>query len=230
MNVRCQACGDRMILIEFGNAISPAVHALVQRFMKALEQARIPGIAEWVPSYCSVGVVYDPLQIGYQSLAAKLQELAGLEEPMLAAAPGRRVAIPVCYGADLGPDLSFVAAQHGLTERQVVDLHVGAIYRVYLIGFTPGFPYLGGLPPELNTPRRDSPRDRVPAGSVAIGGQQTGIYPVESPGGWHIVGRTPLKLFDLDRPSLSLLEAGDEVVFQTISRREFDTWGLGQHS
>jgi inhibitor of KinA len=213
-----------MVLVEFANEISRETHAAVYRLSMLLAEENIPGVIEWVPSYRSLGVIYDPMTIDYPALAKQLERLQGQGTPKLRQeAVLRRLEIPVTYGEEMGPDLLFVAEHHGLTIEQVIALHTSATYQVYLIGFTPGFPYLGGLPAALNTPRLANPRPRVPAGSVAIGGQQAGIYPVDSPGGWRILGRTPLRLFDLNSPTLCLLKIGDTITFRAISRDEFET-------
>jgi KipI family sensor histidine kinase inhibitor len=223
MSALIEPCGDRMVLIQLGNEISSAANAAVHRLAARLGKAQISGVLEWIPSYCALGVIYDPLEIGYRAL---VEELDRLSEPETELTPEstRKLEIPVAYGAEFGPDLAFVAEYHGLAPERVIALHTGAGYRVYMIGFTPGFPYLGGLPPLLHTPRLPDPRVQVPAGSVAIGGQQTGIYPISSPGGWRIIGRTPLRLFDVRYPRPALLKPGDEITFRAISREEFNTW------
>lgn len=166
-------------------------------------------------------VTYDPLLTDYETLAAALQRLAAAPDDGGAAGEGRLVTIPVCYGGAFGPDLPFVAEHAGLTETEVIRLHAGREYRIYMLGFLPGFPYLGGLDERLFTPRLASPRTAIPAGSVGIGGEQTGVYPIASPGGWQLIGRTPLKLFD---PSAGRLPyaAGDRIRFCPITQDEFD--------
>jgi KipI family sensor histidine kinase inhibitor len=223
MSALIKPCGDRMVLIQLGNEISSAANAAVHRLATRLGKAQISGVLEWIRSYCALGVIYDPLEIGYRALVEELDRLSELETELTPEST-RRLEIPVAYGAEFGPDLVFVAEYHGLAPEQVIALHTGAVYRVYMIGFTPGFPYLGGLPPILHTPRLPDPRLEVPAGSVAIGGQQTGIYPISSPGGWRIIGRTPLHLFDVRSSRPALLEPGDEITFRAISREEFNAW------
>jgi KipI family sensor histidine kinase inhibitor len=223
MTVRIESCGDRMVLIEFSKEISSAANVAVHHLAAMLEKAQISGVLDWIPSYCSLGVIYDPLKIGYPALIEELSRLRDLETEFLPEST-RRLEIPVAYGAAFGPDLAFVAQYHGLSPERVVALHTKAVYRVYMIGFTPGFPYLGGLPPILHTPRLANPRLQVPAGSVAIGGQQAGIYPITSPGGWRIIGRTPLHLFDIRNLRPGLLKPGDEITFRAINQEEFDTW------
>jgi len=215
-----RACGDRMVMVEFAPMIAPEINDAVHSLAAAVENARIPGIIEWTPSYHSLGIHYNPLQIEYSDIVRRVGELVSSDQPGLRRV-ARRVKVPVVYGGDSGPDLEWVAIAHGLSVQAVVALHSEAVYRVCLIGFTPGFPYLGGLPETLATPRQATPRAAVPAGSVAIGGQQCGIYPVNSPGGWRIIGRTPLRLFDVQQVEPCLLAPGDEVVFRSIRKHEF---------
>lgn len=187
-----------------------------------------PGFIDLVPAFVSVVVHYDPIVAArdgnatpYDRVMDHLRDrLAGLRVEELAAP--RLVEIPVCYGGDLGPDLDDVARAHDLTADEVVALHAGADYLVHMIGFMPGFAYLGGLPERIATPRRKTPRTAVPAGTVGIGGRQTGVYPLVSPGGWNLIGRTPVKIFDIARDEPTLLLTGDRVRFQPISRAEFE--------
>ncbi|MEW5976711.1 MAG: 5-oxoprolinase subunit PxpB [Acidobacteriota bacterium] len=212
--------GDRMLLIEFESCISPAVQALVQSVCRALEEDPIPGVLEWVPSYRSVAVVYDPVTITYQRLQEQVAQRCSKARPH--AASGRLVKIPVCYGGERGPDLEWIASYHELSCEEVIRLHSGVEYVVYLLGFTPGFPYLGGLPPELETPRLAEPRPRVKAGTVGIGGRQTGIYTLDGPGAWRLLGATPSRLFDVSSSEPFLLKAGDRVRFVPVSDSEYE--------
>lgn len=214
------ACGDCTVMVEFEPVITPEINEAVHTLTAALEMARIPGIIECIPSYHSLGIHYNPLQIGY---AEVVRRVCGIVESNQRhqRREVRRVEVPVVYGDGFGPDLESVASARGLSIEAVVALHSEAVYRVCLIGFTPGFPYLGGLPETLATPRLSTPRTSVPAGSVAIGGRQCGIYPVNSPGGWSIVGKTPLRLFDVQQAEPCLLSPGDEVVFRRICAQEF---------
>ena len=201
--------GATGVLCTLGGVISEATGrrvAALARGARALE-----GVGEVIPSYTSVLVRFDPLAATHEDIAARLRALHVDAEGQTTP---RIVEIPVRYGGEWGPDLAFVAEHAGLTEAEVVALHSQRLYRIYMIGFLPGFPYLGGLDPRLHTPRLDAPRTRIPAGSVGIGGQQTGVYPVESPGGWRIIGRTPLKLFDPGQPPL--YAAGDMIWFVPV--------------
>lgn len=210
-----RVAGDRGLLMELGEEISPKIQERIRAMLLALEETPLSGVVEFLPGYRSLAVVYDPLCTSVTLLRAELlriyQSLAGLALP-----PPRLVEIPVCYGGEFGPDLGFVARHNQLTEQEVISLHSGSDYLVYMIGFTPGFPYLGGLVERLHTPRLASPRKKVPAGSVGIANGQTGVYPIDSPGGWQLIGRTPLQLFDPGREEPFLLAAGDTLRFAAI--------------
>ena len=216
--------GDHAVLITLGDGISEAINRSVREASARIAAARIAGVTDIVPAFASVAVHYDPGPGRMQSeIVTELRMVLASQAPWDLPAP-RLVQIPVCYGGELGPDLEELAAAHDLTPSDVISLHSGAEYLVYMVGFMPGFAYLGGLPPELATPRRSSPRTNVPAGAVGIGGQQTGIYPLESPGGWNLIGRTPVAMFDIRREDPTLLASGDRVRFCQISRRDYDNW------
>jgi KipI family sensor histidine kinase inhibitor len=218
---RVLQASDHSALVVFADVIDTEANRDVQRFVTLLERSADPFILNLHPAYSSVLVSFDPAQVPPSQVVGILEErlrgLGGVEPP-----PPRTMEIPVCYEAELGPDLADVAASHGLSPEEVARLHCEAEYRVYFVGFSPGFPYLGGLSPDLATPRLAAPRTRVPAGSVGIAGAQTGIYPVASPGGWRIIGRTPLRLFDAGHPERMLLRMGDRVLFRRIAREEFE--------
>lgn len=210
------ACGALAVL---GSQISETTGARVAALERAVHRAHIAGITETVPAFASLLVRYDPLRADYDGVSAELRRLAG-DIAAVNAQAGRTVDVPVCYGGAYGEDLPAVARHAGLSEEEVIRLHSGRTYRIYMLGFLPGFPYLGGLDERLFTPRRETPRTRIPAGSVGIGGQQTGIYPMESPGGWQLIGRTPLCLF---APGRDLpYAAGDSIRFVPIDAREFE--------
>lgn len=213
--------GDLALRAAFGAEISPHINAHIRRFCYRLHAEPIRGVTEWVPGYATVTVYYRPWEIGYEALCDVLAERAG-GQPDAPSPETWGVEIPVCYGGEWGPDLDEVAAAHGLTSAQVIERHRSVDYLVYFLGFLPGFPYLGGLDPSLATPRRATPRPSVPAGSVGIAGAQTGVYPLETPGGWQIIGRTPLRLYDPDRQPPALLAAGDPVRFVPITARQFE--------
>lgn len=213
--------GDCAVTVECGDKISPRVNGLVLALEAALQAARIQGITETVPAYRSLLVYYDPCVIGYSQIERQIRQLS---ENLNAAqaASGRVVRIPVCYGGAYGKDLADVAKHTGLKAEDVVRLHSAETYLIYMLGFLPGFAYLGGMNPKLATPRLDTPRKTIPAGSVAIGGQQTGVYPMPSPGGWRLIGRTPVRPYDPRRAEPFLYRAGDSIVFEPVSEEEFE--------
>ena len=213
--------GDTGLLASFEQRIAQSVGAAVAALNTRVVAAAIPGVVETVPAFATLLIFYDPLVTEYDAVAAAVQKLAQVPDSDTAAEEGRLVEIPVCYGGTLGPDLPFVAEHAGLTEKEVMELHAGREYRIYMLGFLPGFPYLGGLDERLFTPRLPTPRTAIPAGSVGIGGEQTGIYPIASPGGWQLIGRTPLKLFDPAAGALPYA-AGDRIRFKPITREAFD--------
>jgi inhibitor of KinA len=189
-----------------------------------LDLEPISGVRNLHPAYCSVLIKFDPLRWRHQQLEEiLLQYIARLENVSLPSA--REVEIPVCYGGEYGPDLNDVGALHGMSPEQVIALHSSSAYLVYFLGFVPGFAYLGGLPESLVTPRLATPRRKVPSGSVGIAGNQTGVYPVATPGGWRLLGRTPVSIFRPDRKELSLLSIGDRVRFTPISVEQFAALG-----
>ncbi|MGD2272510.1 MAG: 5-oxoprolinase subunit PxpB [Desulfobacterales bacterium] len=212
--------GDRGILVEYGDAIDLTVNHKVRAMAVVLDDDLPQGVMEVVPTYRSLLIVYDPAKTAPRQLK---ENLVSLEQrlPEIQIPPPKIVEIPVCYGGEFGPDIEFVAESHGLTVEEVVRLHTEPEYPIYMIGFTPGFPFLGGLPEILHTPRLETPRTLVPAGSVGIANNQTGMYPVASPGGWQLIGRTPLKLFAPERSDPFLYQAGDRVKFQPISPQEY---------
>ena len=209
------------MLVTFGDRISLDGHRHVLRFMTVMQRAADRFVRNLHPAYASVLVSFDPRLVRAAELETILnQRLGTLHEVELPAA--RSIEIPVCYAPEFGLDLGDVAAIHRLTTDEVVRLHSESEYRVDFLGFSPGFSYLSGLSPLLVTPRLPTPRTRVPAGSVAIGGAQTGIYPLASPGGWRILGRTSVRLFDPDQSPVTLLQIGDRVTFRSVTRAEFE--------
>jgi len=212
--------GDRGLLVELGDAISPEINQRVRALTLALERESIAGIQEAIPTYRSVILVYDPMKTTPARLEPHILslfgELARIETP-----PARETRIPVCYGGECGPDIAFVAEHNRIGIEDVIRFHSEPSYPIYMLGFSPGFPFLGGLSEKLHTPRLRTPRTLVPAGSVGIANNQTGIYPIASPGGWQLIGRTPLRLFDPTKPNPFLLSAGDSLRFQPISTAEY---------
>ena len=209
--------GEGGIVVELGDAIDPSLNSWVHRLAEAVRRELADDILEVVPTYRSLLVLFDPLRRDRATLEGSIATLLGrigLERQ--GARRGRVVSIPVHYGGADGPDLEFVAAHGRLSADEVVSIHASVAYRVYMLGFTPGFPYLGGMSERIAAPRLDSPRTRIPAGSVGIAGAQTGIYPIESPGGWRLIGRTPLRLFDPRATDPFLVAAGDRVRFVPV--------------
>lgn len=217
--------GDSAIVAALGGSLDEP--ALLRARALAAELGHHPpaGVVDVVPAFATVTVFYDPARIaGYAQLCAEIEARATRADATLVTQEARVVEIPVCYGGDFGPDLAAVATHSGLAADKVVALHSGANYLVHAVGFAPGFAYLGRLPEKIHTPRRATPRTSVPAGSVGIGGAQTGVYPLATPGGWNLIGRTPLRLFDAARGEPALLRAGDRVTFCAIAPEEFAAW------
>jgi KipI family sensor histidine kinase inhibitor len=211
---------DQSLLIYFGQHITLDAHERVRKLLRLLEAEPIEGVRNFHPAYCSVLIKFNPLQHRHEELEETLRQyLARLKDVTLP--EPRQVEIPVCYGGVHGPDLADVSATHGMTPAQVIELHSSPSYLVYFLGFVPGFAYLGELPKALVTPRLPTPRRSVPAGSVGIAGNQTGVYPVSTPGGWRLLGRTPISMFRPGQSGLSLLSIGDQVRFVPISPERF---------
>lgn len=207
--------GDSAILVEFADEIDDAVNDRVHALAQRLRDQSRPEILDLIPAYSSLLVCYDSTKIQYATLANFLQTILHSSQVDISSSP-RLVEIPVTYGDKFGPDLEFVARWSGLSKAQVIELHVSIVYRVYFIGFTPGFAYLGRVPSQIAAPRLETPRARVPAGSIGIAGGQTGIYPMETPGGWRLIGRTTQTLFDPKNDSPTLLRPGDRVKFVSV--------------
>jgi len=218
---RLLPCGDRALSVELGDEISREVNARVLALEYLIRQRALPGVTETVPSFRSLLVYYDPFVVGYEALGAALRALASQARPEILP-PARTVELPCCYDGELGFDLDAVASRLGLVATEVVRLHAGAEYYVDFVGFTPGLPYLSRMPERLFIPRLETPRVKTPAGSVSIGGMQCCIYSVESPGGFWVLGRTPVPLYEPMAPDPILLRAGDHVRFRVIDRGEFD--------
>lgn len=215
---RILPCGDAALTVEFGSEIDPRLNARVLALN--VHAATLPGVIETVPTYRSLLVHYDPVATDFEALASQLVNLSAdlPDEP----AEGRLWRIPVVYGGPFGVDLEEVAERHGLKPAQVVERHAAPVYRVYMIGFVPGYAYLGGLDPSIATPRRESPRTKTPSGTISIGGIQAVIASIEAPSGWHLLGRTPVRNFMSGREPIVLLEAGDRVKFEPVDAARWD--------
>jgi inhibitor of KinA len=227
--MRIEPLGDSALLVrivdDFARDPEASLNAVLGA-LRSLEAAAIPGVTELAPAYSTVGVFFDPARIEsfdvLTTTIGNILDASSLHGENKVGAPVHE--IPVCYDREFGPDIADVARVSGLAEAEVIRRHSGAAYRVNCVGFIAGFPFLSGLPSQLATPRRPVPRKEVPAGSVGIGGAQTGIYPRISPGGWNLIGRTPMRLFDVQHDPPTILQAGDRVRFREISREEFDAF------
>ncbi len=212
--------GDSALTVELGNAVDIHINEAVAALEQNISEAAIEGVLETIPTYRSLQVVYDPVRIRSRDLIARLSGILPKERQRVG--QSRRWLLPVCYGGDHGMDLEFIAAAHNLSVDEVVRIHSDTEYRVYMIGFAPGFAYLGGLPEALHTPRRDNPRTLTPARSISIGGIQAAISTVPAPSGWHMLGQTPVRTFDLDRKEPFLLKTGDRIRFRPIPHDEYE--------
>ncbi|MDX5363481.1 MAG: 5-oxoprolinase subunit PxpB [Pseudazoarcus pumilus] len=212
--------GDRAITVEFGNAIDPALLARVAALDEACARAALPGVVETVPTFRSLSIVFDPLVTSRAELLPALEALLA-QDISADTAPARRWRLPACYGGAFSPDLDEVAQRCGISADALVQLHAGREYVVYMLGFLPGFPFMGDVAEALRLPRRAEPRVAVPAGSVAIANGLTAVYPWQSPGGWHLLGHCPVPLFDAGRASPALLAAGDKVCFEVVDAAEY---------
>lgn len=218
---RYLAAGDRALVLEFGNEISEDVNRKVRSMTLAIEQKRLPGITEKVPTYRSLMVHYDPVVTGYHQLLEVLEKLESELHQLQMPAPQVTV-IPILYGGDYGPDMPTVMNHNGLSQEEVIRIHTSRDYLIYMIGFTPGFPYLGGMDERIATPRLATPRTKIKGGSVGIAGSQTGIYSIDSPGGWQLIGWTPVPLYDPEADNPFLLKAGNYVRFESITEDQYE--------
>jgi inhibitor of KinA len=229
MEMTMHPLGDQALLIDFGDSIDENTNYKVRKVANHLDQEKPDWMIEYIPAFTTVTVFYDPFyiatqmakenQLPYDWVQEEISHL--LSELKEHNQNGRTVDIPVCYGGELGPDLPYVAEQNNMTEEEVIATHMQGHYIVYMIGFAPGFPYIGGMDKKIATPRRNDPRLTIPAGSVGIAGEQTGVYPIETPGGWQLIGRTPLKLFNPENETPSLLQAGDRIRFTRINEADY---------
>ena len=221
-SVRFLFSGDSALVIEFGNEISVDINKKIRKMMDDIKKENIDGIVELVPTYCSLLINYDVLKIDYNTLVEKLKTFLNND---LETAEGEEVTlveIPTLYNDEVGPDLSYVAEHNKLSKEEVIKIHTGTDYLVYMLGFMPGFTYLGGMSEKIATPRLESPRLQIYPGSVGIAGKQTGMYPSMSPGGWRIIGRTPLKLYNPDSDTPVYISSGDYVRYVSISEEEYN--------
>ncbi len=218
--IKLLTAGDSSILLQFGNTIDPAINRKIAATVQLMREQHINGVTDVIPAFCSLLINYDPRVISYEQIKRRMEALVKID--VTAGDTRKRVfEIPVCYGGEYGPDIRNIADHAGLSEEEVIQIHTSRDYLIYMLGFLPGFTYLGGLDERIHTPRLANPRIRIPAGSVGIGGSQTGIYPMDSPGGWQLMGMTPVKTYDPDREVPILVEAGDYIRFVAIDEDEF---------
>jgi len=220
-NIRILTEGDSSVLIEFGKEISPEINRKITATVQMMKEQHIEGVVDMIPAFCSLLINYDPRVISFYELKKRLEHLVKLDAK---AGKNRKkiYEIPVCYGGEYGPDMENIAKNAGLTEEEVIKIHSSRDYLIYMLGFLPGFCYLGGLDERIHTPRLANPRIKINAGSVGIGGSQTGIYPLDSPGGWQLMGMTPVKTYDPDREIPILVEAGDYIRFVPVDEAEYN--------
>ena len=212
--------GDSAVNVEFGRTIDPEINKKIRSLSDSLSRKPIRGVTECIPTFRSLLVCYDPLQTGGEALIKKLKKR--IDKLDSAAGASKRVfKIPVCYGGEFGEDIAFVASHAGLTKQEVIDIHTSRDYLIFMLGFLPGFAYLGDMDKRLHTPRLSNPRTSIPAGSVGIGGEQTGIYPLASPGGWQLIGRTPVRPYDPEAEQPILYSAGDYIRFFSVDEQEY---------
>lgn len=220
MGIQVLPLGDQAILVQFEQRIDPNVHRQVVQLADQIVDLGLNGVQFVSPAYCSITIGYNPKELTYEALRQKVK-LCSKQSSGVDKGPIRIVSLPVCYDDRFGIDLEEVSMVTGLTTKEIIQLHTTESYRVYMLGFLPGFPYLGILPEKLRLPRKQNPKLRIPEGSVAIAGRQTGIYPSESPGGWHVLGRTPIPLLQLDDGFGFTLKTGDQVTFRSIDINEY---------
>ena len=218
--IKIHTAGDSSVLIEFGQEISPEINAKITAFVHLMKAQHVEGVKDMIPAFTSLLINYDPRVVNYGALKERLEKLLKLEVSQ-ETAPSRIFDIPVCYGGEYGPDLENIAMHANLSTQEVIDIHSSEDYLIYMLGFLPGFSYLGGLDERIHTPRLANPRMKIPAGSVGIGGSQTGIYPLDSPGGWQLLGLTPVKTYDPNREIPILFEAGVYIHFVPVTEKDF---------
>lgn len=218
--IKIMPAGDSSMLIQFGNEIKVETNEQITSVIRLMKDQHIEGVIDMIPAFCSLLINYDLRMIQYETLEQRMKQLVKLEVSEEANTK-RIIEIPVCYGKEFGPDIETVAKRAGMSVEEVIKLHTSNDYLIYMLGFMPGFCFLGGLDERIHTPRLANPRIKIPAGSVGIGGAQTGIYPLDSPGGWQLLGRTPVKVYDAEREEPIIYQAGDYVRFVPVDEVEY---------
>jgi len=213
--------GDSALVIELGNEISPVINFKLKKITEFLDNLNKQGIRDLLPTYRSIIVYYNPLLVSFDEIKNIVEENCNFENEKTDEIEKEIVEIPVLYGGEYGPDLENIATHNNITTEEVIKIHTSGEYLVYMLGFTPGFPYLGGMSKKIATPRLKEPRTKIPAGSVGIAGEQTGVYPIESPGGWQLLGRSPLNFFNPNSDKPFLLKAGQYIKFVSITKEEY---------
>lgn len=219
--MRFLKAGDSSLIIELGNKISPIINYNLKKITDYLDSLKHPAIKDLLPTYRSVIVYYDPLLISFEEIKDIVEKNCKTDDTSVDSMKKFIVEIPVLYGGEYGPDIENIATHNNLSIEEVIKIHTSGEYLVYMLGFTPGFPYLGGMDKRIATPRLKTPRTKIPGGSVGIAGEQTGVYPIESPGGWQLLGRTPLNFFDPNNEKPFLINAGEYIKFVQISEDEY---------
>lgn len=219
--VRFLSCGDSAVTVEFSKEISEETNRKIRFLAAKIESDGIKGVSECVPTFCSMTIYFDPVVISGKKLKKKILKITDSYKE--SSDEKRRVfLIPVCYEGEYAPDMANVSKLTGLSKEEIIKIHTSTDYLIYMLGFLPGFPYLGGMDKRIEAPRLDTPRTVIPAGAVGIGGKQTGIYPLASPGGWQLIGRTPVKVYDPERAEPIVYKAGDYIRFYSVSESEFE--------
>lgn len=232
MDYTVSPLGDEAVVMQFSELISKETQTYIEAISAYLDKHPIPGMVEYIPAYTTITIFYNAMDVLGNSAGKNVFDIVQDQiEEMISQLPenpktdSKVVEIPVCYGGEFGPDLEIVAHHNNLSEQEVTDIHVKGDYMVYMIGFAPGFPFIGGMSEKIATPRKGSPRLKIPSGSVGIAGSQTGVYPIETPGGWQLIGRTPVKMFRPNEDVPILLKAGDSIRFFPISEEAYNNWG-----
>lgn len=219
-DIKILTAGDSSLLVQMTQEIRPDINGKLSALVKLIKEQKVEGVIDTIPAFCSLLINYNPRVVSYGELKKRIESMIKVDVT-LGEHHKKVFEIPVCYGGEYGPDLSTIAKHGGISEKKVIEIHSGKDYLIYMLGFLPGFTYLGGLDERIHTPRLPNPRLRIPAGSVGIGGSQTGIYPMDSPGGWQLMGKTPIKTYDPGRAKPILMEAGDYIRFVPIEEKEF---------